>query len=330
MLKQFRLLFPLAAMLIAVGCSQAVAPTELNPGISPGAVAGEYGYNINGTIFDSRSLPITGYIISLNPYSNQGTGSVRLSIFLFYDFVNQHSGSVTFSAGLIHPQPQTLQISSTSPNWGSYATSLIVYDSFGFTNYQVSSGTLTISKFDTINNLISGVFELTASRPPSSSLGPETTTITSGFFNDIPFGTGAYGQGSITAMIQGNPFSPNNAGFENITALRDNNVLSISADGIGAFNGHSFELNSIPLKVGNFIMNDSVSSPTFIYFDNTQPNQEANILSLNPGSTGQINITECDTVDRRISGMFQFSGIDKLGDTVNITNGVINNVQWEP
>jgi len=319
-------------MLIAVGCSQAVAPTELNPGIPPGATEGEYGFNINGIIIDSRSLDIPEYLVSLNKYSDQSSSSVTVLIYLFYDFFNGKSGGVSFSIGLVQPQPQTLQITSSIPNVGSYATSLILHDSLplGFTNYQASSGSITISKFDTINNLISGNFELTAPRPSTTNNGPSTIIVTSGFFNDIPIGTGAYGQGSVTALFQGNPFSTNNAGLENITALRDNNVLNISADGTGTSNGHSFELTSIPLQTGTYIMNDSVSSPTFVYFDNPQPNQEGNILSLNPGSTGQIIVTVCDTLHRRISGTFQFSGIDKLGDTVSISNGVINNVQWEP
>ena len=283
----------------------------------------------NGTIFDSHSLNINGYIISLNRYSGQSSNSVTISIFLFYDYNNGQYGSVNFSIGLLQPQPQTLDITSSPLSRSSYATSLIVHDSLGETNYQASNGTITITKFDTINNLISGDFELTAPRPSTSNNGPSTIIVTSGFFNDIPIGTGAYGQGSVTALFQGNPFSTNNAGLENITALRDNNVLNISADGTGTSNGHSFELTSIPLQTGTYIMNDSVSSPTFVYFDNTQPNQEGNILSLNPGSTGQIIVTECDTVHRQMSGTFQFSGISSSGDTVSITNGVIKNVQWE-
>jgi hypothetical protein len=42
-----------------------------------------------------------------------------------------------------------------------------------------------------------------------------------------------------------------------------------------------------------------------------------------------MTITQFDTLTHRMSGTFQFSGPNQsTGQTIQITNGVINNVQW--
>src|ERR1700733_5032159 len=106
-MKFWRLYF-LSAMLIAVGCSQAVAPTELNPGIPSGATEGEYGFNIGGKIFDSRNLNINAATLSLSHDPSLGGTGVQLSLNLFFDLNNGNYGSANISLFLDAPTPQTL------------------------------------------------------------------------------------------------------------------------------------------------------------------------------------------------------------------------------
>src|ERR1019366_5682863 len=142
---QFWLLFPLAVMLIAVGCSQAVAPTQSNLGIPPGAVEGEYGYNINGYVFDSRILSVIGSNVSLNGGNTSGK---MLSMNLFYNV----PGSIVYGGVLLNipiafPGPQTVNVT----NWGKgmLASALIERDSVNPVEYNsVPGGFVTITKFD--------------------------------------------------------------------------------------------------------------------------------------------------------------------------------------
>lgn len=165
--KRFCLQYALAVMLIACGCSQSVTPTELNLGIPPGAGEGEYGYNLGSKIFDSRNLSINGASVSLSPYPSLGAAGVELSLNLFFDFRNGNYGSTNISLFLDAPTPRTLNITTSSSIKSPRARASIDYhniDSNNFIWYQASvSGTVTITKFDTNNNLVSGYFEITAS-----------------------------------------------------------------------------------------------------------------------------------------------------------------------
>ncbi len=329
MLKQILLLFPLALMLMAVGCSQAVAPTELNlhlpPGIPLGAVNGEYGFNLNGKAYDSGIPNSDAGSADLNP--GQSGGGASLFVGLFYDFNNGIYGDVNLSIPLTVPAPQMMPISSSGQ--GIHATGTLDCDSIGYIYYgALPGGIVNITKFDTINNLVSGTFEFNASETSPNVDLTKTASITTGYFNNIPIEQGGYGQGSVTAMLNGSPFTTNNNGFEYVAASHEGGGLYLWANGQGNLLYNELTIQGIPMAVGTYFMNDSIKAPNFYYWD--WGNEKENVGSQSPGSFGKLIITMCDSAHRRISGSFQFSAIDSLGNTVSITNGLINNVLWEP
>jgi hypothetical protein len=329
MLKQFRLLFTLSAMLIAVGCSQAVAPTEENLGIPPGAVNGEYGFNVNGKAFDS-GIPFSFEgSTQLSPYPGQGMGAVTLQVSLSYQFTNGQYGTIQLTIPLAVPKAQTIPIS----NSGQSIHATAIYDSMDVIIYEaLSGGNINITKFDTVNNLVSGTFEFNASESYPNTNPKMIATITSGYFNDIPIGEGAYGQGSITALLNGTPFNSDTAGLEMVSTDSSSGGINLFDYGQEMNNDSFISIQRIPLRTGMYVM-DSITarsgSMPIIFFQNWG-NLQRNASTQSAGSSGILTITSCDITHRRISGTFQFSGIDKLGDTVSISNGVINNVQWEP
>ncbi len=327
-------MFPLTAMLIAVGCSQAVAPTEENLGIPPGAVEGEYGYNINGRIYDSHA-PLGGDgTASLGPLTGQGSAAVQISLYLFYDFGNGLYGNVGLNIPIIKAQPQTVSIYGTSSTKDPQATAYCDCDSNGFIWYTaLPGGTVNITKFDTVNDLVSGTFEFTATETSSNLDSDKKVTVTSGYFNDITIGQGGYSQGSVTAEVNGNAFTTDKAGYEMAYADSEFSGLNLFGNGQGSFLNRTITIQNIPIVIGTYIFNDTTDksrSLVLLYWDFTKTGYDGAASSQNPGSSGQLTISSCDIVHRRISGTFQFSGMDSLGDVVNITNGVINNVQWEP
>jgi Family of unknown function (DUF6252) len=329
MLKKFWHLFVLSGMLIAVGCSQAVAPTELNPGIPPGAKEGEYGYNINGKGFDSGTPVSFEGSAQLSPYPGQSAGAVILHVLMSYDFTNGQYGTIQFTIPLTVPKPQSLPIS----NSGMSVHATAIYDSMDDIIYEaLPGGTINITKFDTVNNLVSGTFEFTASESYPKTDPQMTATITSGYLNDMPIGEGAYGQGSIVALLNGTPFNSDTAGLEMVSTDSSFGGINLFDYGQEMNNDSFISIQRIPLRTGTYEMDSSTArkdSIPIIIFQNWG-NLQRNASTQSAGSSGILTITSCDIAHRRISGTFQFSGIDSLGNTVSITNGVINNVLWNP
>jgi hypothetical protein len=330
MLKQFWLLFSLTAMLIAVGCSQAVAPTQLNPGIPLGSFEGEYGFSLNGKAYDSGTPTGNEGNASLGPLVGQGQSAVQLSISLFFQLSDGTYGGVQISVPLINPQPQTVEISSFTIPANLNATASMDYDSLGWLSYSsLPGGSITLTKFDTVNNLVSGTFNFTGSQTSPAADPNNVIRITSGYFNDIPIGRGAYEQGSISADVNDSTFSTNNAGREIVQANLNQGRLNLWGDGQGILQNSEISIQNIPLTPGTYIVKGpSNYSDTTLSFDYLGRNFE--ISTRDTISNGQLTITKCDIPNRRISGTFQFSGMDTLGNSVTITNGVINNVQWIP
>jgi len=317
-------------MLIAVGCSQAVAPTQPNPGIPLGSFEGEYGFSLNGKAYDSGTPFANEGNASLRPLVSQGQSAVQLSISLFFQFTDGTYGSVQVSVPLINPQPQTVEISSLTTPSSLNATASVDYDSLGWLWYSsLPSGSITLTKFDTVNNLISGTFNFTASQTSPVADPNNVIRLTPGYFNDIPIEQGAYGQGNILAVVNGNAFTTDTAGHEIVQANLNQGRLDFSGEGQGILQRSEISIQSIPLTPGTYIIkgphNFIDTTLSFIYWG-----RNFEISTQDTVSNGQITITRCDIPNRRISGTFQFSGTDSLGNSVTISNGVINNLQWEP
>jgi hypothetical protein len=330
MQKKARSVISLLLIAGVCGCNQGVAP-EYPPisTIPSGAGENEYGYTINGRAFDSRTLPLKFGSASLSPYTGQKDGSVIMSVYLFYDFNDGSFGSVRLSVPLIDPKPQTMAISNSASGQNAHATGSIDVDSLGFAFFNsLPGGTITIDKFDKVNNLVSGTFELTGSRKPTQAEPNEIATVTSGYFNDIPIGSGSYDQGNVTAIINGVPFTTEGSEVEQLSATIQGSILSIDANGAGSSAKHDIEISGIPFAIGNYIMNDTIEDREFEYFDFTKPGESGEASSQNPVSNGIVTITMRDTAHRRVFGVFVFSGFDSSGNLVNIAAGEINNVQY--
>ncbi|HET6400827.1 MAG TPA: hypothetical protein VFH95_05440 [Candidatus Kapabacteria bacterium] len=325
-----RLFFALAALVLVAGCSESVSPSGDNTGIPRGSFEGEYGFSLNGNTYDSGTPFGTEGNASLRPLASQGRNAVQLSISLFFELTDGTYGSVQVSVPLINPQPQTEEISSYTIPATSNATGSIDYDSLGWRWFSsLPGGTITLTKFDTVNNLISGTFNFTASQTSPTANPNNVMRLTSGYFNDIPIVVGSYDQGSVTAVVNGNVFTADTAGREIVQTNLYQGRLNLSADGQGIFQSSAIGIQSIPLTPGTYIIKGpqpySDTTLSFIYED-----QNFKVSTQDTGSIGQLTITKCDIPSRRISGAFQFSGTDTLGNSVTITSGEINNVQWEP
>jgi hypothetical protein len=321
-----RLFFALAMLIFVVGCSESVSPTGDNTGIPHGSFEGEYGFNLNGQEYDSGTPIGNEGDASLRPLVAQGQNAIQLSIYLYFELPDGTYGSVQIYAPLINPQPQTLEISSYTIPTSLNATASVGYDSLGLRVYSsLPNGTITLTKFDTVNNLVSGTFNFTASQTSPTDDPNSVIPITSGYFNDIPIGEGAYGQGSVSAIVNDSTFSADYTGREMLYRTFNQGHLDL-----WAYSQNSgIIIQSIPLTTGTYMIKGSHDfSDTTLSFIYTSRNFE--ISTEDTGTIGQLTITKCDIPNRRISGTFRFSGTDTLGNSVTISNGQINNVQWEP
>ena len=337
MVKHNYRLYLLTATLLAVGCSQSVAPTQLNFGIPIGAKEGQYGFFFNGRHFDDSSLSYRDGRASIQPYVIEGSGAVTLSISLYYNFPDGTRGSIGLSAPLLIPKPHSFQFSDVSSLWNLNAIGSLTYDT-GVNSYayyrSIPGGTLNLTKFDTINNLVSGTFELTAYETSPITDLHNTINISSGYFNDIPILEGSYAQGNITALVNGTPLISDTAGVEMIYADSQFYDIDLVDYGQDSLLDSYISIQRIPLQTGTYKIDSSTWRSNAIplilvrYWLNNNPPQY--FSTQNANTSGSLTITKCDIAQRRISGSFQFSGVDTLGNTVTISNGAINNVRWGP
>ncbi len=319
----------LIGMLLIAGCESSVDPTENNLGVPAGAKEGEYGFYINGRQFDGH---IDGSA-NIQPYVIEGAGAVRLSVSLYYNFPDGAYGNVDLSIPFLAPKPQSFQFSDATSLWNPNPVGYAYCDSDGYIYYRsIPGGTLTITKFDTVQNIVSGYFEFTAYETSPMTDLHKTVGISYGYFNDIPIAEGAYGQGSISALLNGTPFISDTAGIEMVYGESEFDCIALFDNGQGPLLNSYISIQRIPLRTGSYAMDSSTarkdSEPILIFWD--WNNEQKNSSTEFGNSSGILTITSCDTVHRRISGTFQFSGLDSLGNTITISNGVIDNVQWEP
>ncbi len=320
-MRVVRLLCALFLSTLFGSCSSPVS-TQENIANPFGSLEGEYGFILNGKTFDSGTPSINQGTASVTPALYQGTNTIQLSVGLFFEFTDGTFGSIHVYVPLTGPHTKSMAISSYQQD--SVGSALISYDSVGFNWYQSVGGTVTLTKFDTINNLVSGTFSFDASSPSNSN----TVHITSGYFNDIPIGEGSYGQGNVSATVNDSAFSTDNVGREMLNGYLNRGRLHLWAYGETVQRG-SFDIQGIPLTIGTYTIkgpqNYSDSTISFVYHGDS-----FQISTVDSRSVGQLTISALDIHNRRISGTFQFSGTDTLGNHVTIASGEINNMQWEP
>jgi hypothetical protein len=327
-MKQRLILF-LLGIFIASGCQSGSNPTSTNsnPMLNQNPVAGEFGYILNGTMTDRKDYPV-GSTATAIIQKNAGLGippnSKLLSITLTTFNISLggfHSRSIELFTPFYNAVTGTFPILKWDDPSGAVAA--ILDDSLEYDSQP--GGTLTITKFDTVSNVVSGTFTFTATLKTDPS---KTFTISGGYFNDIPITLGSYGQGKITALINGANFStilPD--GTSDISAYTQaaSPSLNIIAAGAGNLNAQEFLITLVAPQTGNFALSSQVTGTTaYIGFSG-----DAGSINSITGATGSIIITKADPSTHRLSGTFQLSGTDAMtGNTITISNGIIDNVQW--
>ncbi|HKC69282.1 MAG TPA: hypothetical protein VKG26_13685 [Bacteroidia bacterium] len=105
------------------------------------------------------------------------------------------------------------------------------------------------------------------------------------------------------------------------------NQLTVNG-GTSTSNNIEVTLN-MPKSVGTYTLNLGLSAD-YVYTDNNNNFQN---YQTDATHTGTVSVTQCDTINRKVSGKFSFNGfhstIGSAGTpTVSITNGSFTNVSF--
>jgi hypothetical protein len=324
--KRTGLLITLLAILAPLGCTkQATDPIPSMPEPPLTYVgSGLFGFSANGIDMTSN-----------NGIPNQS--SAAASCFLGNDTVTDIENEETAVGG----NSCQIQLTWANPSGGcsivyltifnvvlaphEYAINSAEYDSNTIRNVGLS-GLIKITKFDTINNLVSGLFRFYYSINNTFNAA-NVALVDSGYFNDVPIVNGSFGQGTVTATVDGQAFGMFSGSPTQLTASDSNNAIRVMATN----GGDSLEIfinNPKADSTYNLATNNGRTYVEYINLPNSQSDTTyyAHESSLN--GAGSLTITKLDTVARRLSATFNATVSDGLGNMSNITNGVINNVQW--
>ena len=105
------------------------------------------------------------------------------------------------------------------------------------------------------------------------------------------------------------------------------NQLTVNG-GTSTSNNIEVTLN-MPKSVGTYTLNLGLSAD-YVYTDNNNNFQN---YQTDATHTGTVSVTQCDTINRKVSGKLSFNGFNStIGSagtpTVNITNGSFTNVSF--
>ena len=299
------------------GCTDSTGPSSTNVGggFTP---TSDFGYSINAVTFSRVSdLSLTLAAATLDQIGGNGSGF--LSIYLRSFPIVGHSTTIELSVSLVGPVPKTYAIT----RWGIPGGATLTIDSLDYR--AIDSGVLTITKFDTVNNVVSGTFRFIGVH------GGDTDQVTNGYFTNVGIYSGGYGQGTITADANHSSFPSNFSMPENIAAFiqSGSTTLVIQATDESGSEQQYLELSIVNPKVGMFSLGPSeLNILPEAEYANSGGSPDVSV-STQQGASGTLEITQFDTLSHRISGAFHFSGPDATtGETVQVLNGDINNVQW--
>ena len=284
-----------------------------------------FGYTLNGVVFNKADHPSeTVGFATAGHYSSTNT----LNIYLNYTQAGTtHTQNIMLYVFYSAPVPATFVLNDSND------VASIVADSFSYRSFR--GGTFTITKFDTVNNLLSGTYHFIAYRGYPTLDSSIRDTVLNGTFTDIPLYEGAYGQGTISANVDGFPMSTKGMSSEN---SNDNSATAYTAAEYGIFRIEAVSNDNYLIRqisfalaspaVGTFSLgpSNSTNQPTVLY-----QKYDAHIGSDTEMmyQSGTLTITKFDAATRRMSGTFSISGISiPGGDSIHVTNGVIDNVQW--
>ena len=284
-----------------------------------------YGYTVNGVAFNRGDHPLEtqGFAVA-GHYSWGNTLQIDLD---YFPASGSHPKfqSITLSTRYTTPVPATILFNDSTTAAGLSVDSLY---------FKSVTGVLTITKFDTVNNLLSGTFHFIAILGSPILDSSVRDTVTGGSFTDVPLYQGSYGQGTITAQVDGVPLSTK--GMSSSGGSDDNadahtsklwgtfTIEALSKDGYSV--DRALTLNVATPGIGTF----PLAGP-----NNTRPasylkqDHVTGAYSSMTATSGEIIITKFNSTTRRMSGTFWFAGPTfPPTDTIHITSGVIDNVQW--
>jgi Family of unknown function (DUF6252) len=322
MQRAFPILSLIAGLLfLSTGCTNPVSPG--NNQTSHIFTSGDFGYTLNGTVFDRVSSG-ESTTASASIDSNWGAGVTPGSWLLYINFMDEqislpsfHTKSIELFVPFTSPVPGMYQITQWNAPAGAQAA--VAIDSFQYNS--LNGGTLTITKFDTVNNLVSGTFSFTALQANGSIV----ETVTNGSFNDVGIYIGSYGQGTVTANVDSVQFTTHSYSRQPLSAFIANGSNELTIEAFNSTVTQTIVLSIDNPGVGTFDLTKNINpfgSPSYSGPNNVSVNGQT-------GASGTITISQFDTVTHRMSGTFQFSGPNpSTGQTIQITNGVIDSVQW--
>ncbi|MFI5264187.1 MAG: hypothetical protein ACHQM6_06705 [Candidatus Kapaibacterium sp.] len=316
------------------GCSKTSNPAAPAQTGKTVVGAGDFGFTSLGTSVQRAKDFNNNAIAYAQIYGNSSPKSLEI-------FIATRQGSqasfrdfqITFLVYGFSPQPgiYTISNSGAAPS----ATTTLIMDTvdYSVTTAPGDGGTLEITKFDTVQNLISGKFSFVATRTwPQTGNFPTKDTVTSGTFTDIGIAAGGYGQGSMSANIDGFLFDTrSDPGYTlepHVIGSNTSLFLSASAPHKQKEDAHSLDVQiPFPPKTGTYKLSSDVTDSTarVIYIATIGGTYMSFFSDQN--STGNVIITKVDTTLHRIWGTFSYSGTDNNNSTV-ITGGVIDNLQW--
>lgn len=317
-------LFFLAIAAIAFGCKS----SSTGPTAEPIRIPGEFGYSLNGQSFDRKNYPVG----NVTAYASLGgaTGSKILGVTMMINFNDKFTSSHYVTVNIPIGIPATGSYSFSLSKGKTAASGFVQINAALYPLYiSNDSGSVIITKFDTVNNIVSGTFNFDAVLTNPQYDTSQIMHVISGYFNEIPIDIGSTDQGTMTATIDDEAFSTisGNPGAS-ISANSKNGKPDIQVTGWdgqpNATKELSFVLYTPKLGVYDLIR----SNPVFAILIKVFGKKEV-IIASGQGATGNFTLTKFDSVSHRLSGTFDFSGFDSsAGKPIHVANGVIDNVRW--
>ena len=238
-----------------------------------------------------------------------------------------HDVILTFSIPLVDPAPGIFHLAK----YGSCAcpTLSLIVDTISFCNN--AGGTIEITKFDTVTNLVSGKFSLTLFKCSPFVDSTLIDTVSEGYFTDVQVCAGGWNVGNFSAEINSVPYDTRLSPMYVITSslMTTNHFLELDVDGPYTEKERRFQITIPSPHEGKYVLSSSPAGPDtarIIYL--TYSKNGVSELNSGPESTGSLTITKCDTTAHRLWGSFDLSGHDYYFDTISIKKGTLENVSW--
>ena len=299
-------------------------PPAMIPTMPAGLARGEYGYVVNGILHTNKGMSVyEGQAEIAGVAGGLGGGTKRLTLVLPCSDGSNSLTDQIIIAPFTRSVPQVTPFVATGSQTGALGTYYPANTPSTASYRSVLSGNLTILKLDTIENVVSGVFEYDG----LSRSDWRKAVVISGYFNDVPITIGSFGQGTISASINDTAYTSIRFGTNQITASYSFGIFHLASYGVesGIERAISFTIDSP--KVGEIVfdtasrMSSSVRITDYAR-SSADPDRTMELTS------GTISISSFDTVHRRISARFQLSGQGSGGSSERLLNGVIDNVQF--